>query len=494
MTSIKKEKHGLGLSVKKGAVWISISRGLVFLINFGGSVVLARLLEPRDFGVFGIAVLLTGLGTRFGNVGFALALVQRKEIDEKHVSSLFTVNLVIFPFITAILILASPFIGSYFDNPLAGRVLKLMALIFLATPFSSVAQALMQREMNFRGPAFASTVQHLVTIVVAIIFALGGFGVWSLVYGELFGAGLNAVMLVLQSRWKPVLKYRHEAMQDLFSFGAGVFLKRLLVYGSDKIDFFVIGKRLGAVPLGFYEKGFNLMNLTVKELGNKMEPVLFRAFSVIQNDRARILKAYHKVLLTFSLVSFPVFFGLAAVAPSFIFLVYGEKWMPMVVPFQIMCFSGIFRLHLKVTSTAFNAMGKIKVEVWIRCAAIVLLFGGCWYGSRFGLIGVTVAETSTATLLTLLATLYFSQLTDFSLFTLIGPQLSVFFSAATMYGVVWFFQQWLYGKGGDYSFPLLFSTVVVGVISYAIPLFVLRPAPVMTLLKEFTADIRPATR
>lgn len=494
MTSNSPKKRDLGRAIKQGAAWIFISRVLVFTMNFGGSVVLARLLEPRDFGVFGIALLLTGLGTRFGNIGFGLALVQREEISEKHISSLFAVDLLIFLSITGILVWISPFVGSYFENALAGDVLKVLAFIFLATPFSSIARAIMQREMNFKGPAFASTIQHLMTILAAIALAFSGFGVWSLVYGELFGAYLNAMILVLQSGWKPIPKYHHEAMQDLFSFGVGVFFKKLLVYGSEKIDFFVIGKRLGAMPLGFYEKGFNLMNLTVKELGNKMEPVLFRAFSVIQNDRERILKAYHKVLLTFSLVGCPVFLGLAAISPAFIYLVYGEKWMPMVLPFQVMCFSGFFRLHLKVTSTAFNAMGKIKVEVWIRSVAVALLFGGCWYGSRFGLIGVTVAETSTAVLLTVFATLYFSRLTGFSPIILIRPQVPALVSAALMYGIVVLFQNGFQKAPGVHSFPMLFSAIAVGIVSYAASLFLMGSAPVKDLLKEFAADLRPMVR
>jgi len=93
--------------------------------------------------------------------------------------------------------------------------------------------------MDFKGPVIAETAQHFAVVLTAIVLALMGYGVWSLVYGELCGAFLSAAVLVVKSRWRPRLKYRHTAMKDLYSFGLGIFLKRLLVYGTDKIDFFI---------------------------------------------------------------------------------------------------------------------------------------------------------------------------------------------------------------------------------------------------------------
>jgi len=493
---VDKEEHKpssdqLARSVKKGAVWTFLGRFLVFLINMGGSIVIARLLEPEDFGVFGIALLFTGLATRFGNVGFGLALVQREEIEDAHVSSLFVVNLCLFSTIAVLLMWLSPEIGVYFDSPKTGEVLFVLAFLFFLKPFSSVARALLQRKMAFKSTAIAGSLQHFLGVLSAIVLAWHGFGVWSLVYAELVGASVSLVVLMMYAKWRPSFSYHHRAMKDLYAFGIAIFFKRILTYGADKVDFLIIGKRLGTAPLGFYEKAYNLMNMTIKELGDKMEPVLFRAFSKIQNDRGRILAAYNKVLLTFSLISYPIFFGLASVAPPFIFLLYGEKWMPSVIPLQIMCLSGLLRLHLKVTSIVMNAMGKVKVEAWIRMVAFVLLIVGCWIGSQWGIIGVASAATIVSGILSIATTLYFGRLTQLSYLALMRPQTAPFIASIFMYGMVLLFQNWFSDVSGAYSFPSLFLSVAVGVITYISAFFVLRPAPVLALMKEFLVDLKP---
>lgn len=487
----KAPKDDLTHSVKKGAVWTFLGRILVFVINMGGSIVLARLLEPEDFGAFGIALLFTGLATRFGNVGFGLALVQREKIEDAHVSSLFVVNFCLFSSIAVLLMWLSPEIGGYFDSPQAGEVLFVLAFLFFFKPFSSVARALLQRDMAFKSTAIAGSLQHFFGVFSAIVFAWTGFGVWSLAYSELVGASVSLVVLMTHAGWWPRFVYKHCAMKDLYAFGIAIFFKRLLTYGADKADFLIIGKKLGAAPLGFYEKAYNLMNMTIKELGDKMEPVLFRAFSKIQNDKGRILSAYNKVLLTFSLISYPIFFGLASVAPPFISLLYGEKWTPSIIPLQIMCFSGLLRLHLKVTSIVMNAMGKVKVEAWIRTVAFVLLIVGCWIGSQWGIIGVAAAATIVSAILSVSTTLYFRQLTQLSYFELMRPQTSPFIASIFMYGMVLLFQQWFSGPGESYTFLALFLSIVVGILAYVGTFFVIRSTPVVDLMKELLVDLKP---
>ncbi|NOY84209.1 MAG: lipopolysaccharide biosynthesis protein [Nitrospirae bacterium] len=495
MSVDKKTNHPpsdqLARSVKKGAVWTFLGRALVFLINIGGSIVMARLLEPEDFGVFGIALLFVGLATRFGNVGFGLALVQREHIEDEHVSSLFVVNLCLFSTIAVLLIWGSPWIGRSFDSPIAGEVLSVLAFLFFLKPFSSVARALLQRKMAFKSTAIAGSLQHFLGVLSAISLAWYGFGVWSLVYAELVGASVSLAVLMIYAKWRPHFSYHHKAMKDLYAFGIAIFFKRILTYGADKADFFIIANRLGATPLGFYEKSYSLMNMTIKELGDKMEPVLFRAFSKIQNDRGRILAAYNKVLLTFSLISYPIFFGLASVAPPFIFLLYGEKWMPSVIPLQIMCLSGLLRLHLKVTSIVMNAMGKVKVEAWIRTVAFALLIVACWIGSQWGIIGVATAATIVSGILSVATTLYFGRLTQLTYLALMRPQTSPFIASIFMYGMVLLFQKWFSGAGEAHSFPVLFLSIAVGIITYISAFFVLRPAPVLALMKEFLVDLKP---
>ncbi len=248
-----------------------------------------------------------------------------------------------------------------------------------------------------------------------------GFGALSTLISG--GSLLSTLVLMVKARWKPVFRYNQAAAKELFSFGLSIFFKNLLIYGSDKVDYFVIGKQLGPAALGFYEKAFNIMDLGVKELSTKIAAgVLFPAFSKIQDDQERLRSVYAKIILSLTLVCFPFFVGLFLVAPSAICVLFGEKWMASVIPLQILCLAGLFRTHLHVTGTVINAMGKVAPEVWIRAAALVLLTIGCVIGGFWGIVGVALAVTATTGILTIMMVSYLKSLTGLSWVDFIRPQ------------------------------------------------------------------------
>jgi PST family polysaccharide transporter len=465
----------------------------MFLASIAGSIVLARLLEPEDFGIFGMTLIFAGLANKFGDLGFGLALVQRKEIRDEHISSLFVVNLLLFSVLTVVLILVSPLVGSFFESPLAGRALSVIALTFLASPFSAIARVIMQRQMNFKDSVVADVVDRITGALTSIAFAWQGQGVWSLVYGQLVGTLSRTLVLLAWAGWKPSLRFSARAMRDLFSFGFNIFLKNLLIYGSDKIDYLITGKRLGPGVLGLYEKAFNLMDVAVKELSIKISGgVLFSAFSKIQDDNGRLRAAYMKVILSLSLICFPVFFGLFLVAPSFIHVLFGEKWLPSVVALQILCVAGVLRMYLQVTSTVINAMGYVAAEVWIRAVAFVLLTIGCWFGSFWGIAGVSTAVTVTTGVLAITVISYFGKLTALGWTSFLRPQAPAFVAAVFMGGAVLTYQNWFDSMLGIYSTSMLLSSIAVGMASYGAGLWFLRPAPVVSLFRELGADVRLA--
>jgi O-antigen/teichoic acid export membrane protein len=481
----------LGQAAKKGVAWIVTGRVLILLITIGAGMVLSRLLEPQDFGICGIARIFTGIITRLGNLGFGQALIQRKEIHDDHVSSFFMFNLLIFSLLATLLILVSPFIGASFGSPLAGRVLAVAALTYFADPFSSVARVLMQRRMNFKGPTIADVVENLVTMAASIVLAWRGCGVWSLVYGPLCGTLLSTILLVVQSQWRPRFKYKHAAIKELYSFGLNMTFKRLLIYGTDKIDYFFTGKQLGPIALGFYEKSFNLMDIAVKELSLRVGPVLFSSFSKIQDDQIRIVHVYHKVILTLSLIAYPIFFGLFLVAPTFIHIVYGEKWMPSALPLQIMCVAGLMRMHLQVTSSVVNAMGKVAGDVWRRAIGFIILAFSCWLGSFWGIVGVSVMVTIVTSLLAIIMASYLKNLMGLTWTELLRPERPAMVASVVMAGVVLGYRHWAAGVLGTYSVAMLFSSTAVGVVGYSVALWMLRPSAVVSLLQEFMADLKP---
>jgi len=486
-------RFNVGPAVKRGVAWNLTARAVATFMNFGAAIVLARLLEPEEFGIFGLVMIFIGIATRFGNIGFGLALIQQKELRDEHVSSIFVAHLLLFSLITGMIISISPLVGSYFGNPIVGQALSMMAWVFVAHAFSSIARAILQRRMDFGGPAVANMVSDIGSALTSITLALLGHGMWSLVYGHITGSLLNTLVLMIKARWKPVFRYRQEAMKELFSFGLNIFLKNLLVYASDKVDYFIIGKQLGPAALGLYEKAFNIMDLGVKELSTKIGAgVLFSAFSRMQDDQERLRSAYTKIILTLTLVCFPFFVGLFLVAPSAIYVLLGEKWMASVVPLQILCLAGLFRTHLHVTGTVINAMGKVALEVWIRTAAFILLIMGCLIGSFWGIVAVAVAVTATTGILMVIMVTYLKRLTSLRWVDFIRPQCAPLLGSMFMALIVLIHQHWFEPSLGLYSGAMLLSSTTLGAVTYVSTLWLLKPGPVAALMRELTRDMRRA--
>lgn len=482
---------GLNRAVKAGAAWVVAERGALQFLNLAGGVVLARLLAPSDFGVMALAFLVTGLATRLLYMGFGMALVQRETIRPDHVSTMFVMALVINSVLFLGVLLIAPYAGAYFHNPLVGDILALMSFTFVIRSFAVCPTALLRRRMDFRARATGSIIDSVVKLMAAVVLALAGFGAWSLAYGELSGAVAEKVYLIVASGWRPGVRVTRSAFADLFGFGAGISLKSSVIFLSERVDNFIVGKWLGTASLGLYERAYNLMDVPVRELAARMNVVLFPAFSRIQQEPGRLRAAYRKTVLSLSVVCYPIFGSLIVLAPEFIEVVYGRKWLGAILPFQILCLAGLPRVLAQVTGSLINAMGSVGREVMARGVALVLLLGGALIGSRWGIAGVAAA-VALVNLGTLALIVFLVQrVSPITLKDVLQPQATPFratialvVSAAATKSA----SMTLVGMPALLALPTTFGA---GILAYAVVLYLKRDEPLMELLGELRRDVQP---
>ncbi len=378
-------------SAKRGIAWTLSSNILIQAFQFGVGVVLARLLSPTDFGVFAVTSIFTGLAATVANIGLGSALVQRKEVTDTHCRSMLAMNLLTSAGVVLALSVASPWISRYFKNPLAGPVLMVTAWNFFINSMSSVSFSMMSRALRFRSIAQVEMVAAVVHGAVAIALAFRGFGVWAIAWAGIAQSVTRAVILLTISDWRPGLAWSTAALRDLLGFGAGLTLKRIINYMAANVDYFVIGRRLGTADLGYYTRAYSLMTLPLTQVSRVIMQVLFPAFARIQDDNARIISGYSRIVTATSLVSFPFLTGLALVAPSFVVVIYGEKWLPTVLPLQIMCVAGMMKSVSTFVGAIVEAKAQIGAEIRRQLINLAVLVVGTIVGSRYGTTGVAVA-------------------------------------------------------------------------------------------------------
>jgi PST family polysaccharide transporter len=326
---------------------------------------------------------------------------------------------------------------------------------------------------------------------VTAILALKGFGVWSLVYGEIAGGVADKIFLIRASGWKPSLRTSRSAMRDLLKFGITVSFRDTLVHLSNNIDNVVIGKWLGVASLGYYEKAYKLMDLPVKELSGRTSSVLFPAFAQIHQDAGRLRSAFRKTVLTFSAAGYPLFGTLIVLAPQIVGVLYGPKWAATIVPFQILCLAGPARILTVVASSVVGATGDVGAEARRRVEAFVLVAVGCFVASRFSVSAVAWAVA--AGNLVLMARMLQFLLTSATVRVrdIWSPQTVPLLATAMMMAVEFAIRHWLLHSLGWHMIPVLAGSLLAGGAAYVCLLYAMRNEALGALFKELKGDLQP---
>jgi PST family polysaccharide transporter len=388
----RKKKKYYGRTAKVGALWSILRQAGHEMIAIPTSVVMARLLTPEDFGIAAASSFFILLAARLTQFGFNGAIVRIKTLRPEHTSSVFVVNLVLGVVTYVAIALAAPYIGGFLRSQEAGSLLTVAALSFVITPFGTVPAALISRRMQFRFNTISDWSDTVIGAVVSIVLAYRGYGFWSLVYGQLAGTAFRVFLKVYFTGWRPSLQFSREALHELLSFGLGLQVKRLLEYATYNLDTLVVGRVLGMTSLGFYDKGFTTMNRLVNRL--TLGQAYFRIFSIIHEEPLRFRRAYSRLVLTISVIGLPAFAAAIVVAEPLFVLMYGHKWLPAVLPFQLLCVGGILKLLNAYASQANEASGHIWAQARRQGFGTICIVVGAFVGASYA--GVAGAAAGVA--------------------------------------------------------------------------------------------------
>lgn len=361
------------------------------VLQFGVGVLLARILPPQDFGVVALAYVVIGFAAVLSELGLAPAVVQRRDLTERHLRVSFTTAVAAGIAMAVALYVLAPLIGVLTRTPELPRLLRALALLFVAGGLGATSRGLLQRALDFRRLFLLEVASYSVGYAfVAVILALQGFGAWSLVVGALaqnFLASVLALHLARHSR-RPLFATRE--LRDLLGFGAGMSLLQLVNYTARSGDNFVVGRWLGPLSLGLYSRAYSLMALPLNYGGTVISSVLFPAFSEINSDRERMKRAYLMSVQLTALLAAPVMAGMIVAAPHMVMGLYGPRWTGAVLPLQILCAAGLFRTVYHLAGSVAQASGQVYAELRRQVGYMVIVIGGSLIGTRWGLAGVAV--------------------------------------------------------------------------------------------------------
>lgn len=327
----------------QGVSWSGLSQAVTQGCTWVVSVILARILGPDTYGLIGMITVFTGFAIIFGGLGFGMAIVQRKSIEDRHLSTAFWMNTAMGTAITLIMIAAAPLIASFYHEPYLSPLTRVMALRFLFDSLGIVQSALLRRNMRFRALGAIQIGTGILSGVLALAMALSGAGVWSLVVLTLGFALFPLPFLWSTTQWRPSWAFEWKAGRELFAFSGPILGQSIVSYWAQSLDTVLIGRYVGASALGVYSRASSLMLMPLTQVSAVVGNVMMSALSTIQEDKARVRRSYLKAVRLVAFVTFPMMVGLFVVSDHLILALLGPKWAGVIPILRIMCGVGLLQ-------------------------------------------------------------------------------------------------------------------------------------------------------
>lgn len=367
------DSSSLGKRVVRGAGFTFLGIALRTLLTIGSMAILARLLTPADFGYIAMATVVTEFAGLLGSFGLANILIQRKVATRLQLDTVFWAALAIGCVIAAVVFALSFTTGWLFGDTRTGELLRVLCLSFVFGSMTTVPEALLARLMRFRTEFFIQISAIAIRAAAAIALAWAGFGVWSLVAGALTGSLVTVLLLAIAVPYRPRLRFNARYLLSSWKTSSSYMGNTVLYYISMNVDLLLIGRQFGASALGYYQNARSLTDEVRGRIAMPLQRVLFPAFSAIQSDTARLQQSVLRSARLLAALICPVGFGLSAVAPEIVPVLYGGQWLAMTPILTMLGISAALRGSTAIASPLFNSQNRVSLSFRYNVLGTALL-------------------------------------------------------------------------------------------------------------------------
>ena len=381
----------LAARAARGGAITFASQLIKVVLMLSSTVVLARLLSPRDYGLVAMVVAVIGVGEIFRDFGLSMAALQAKELSKKQQSNLFWINAGV-GFTLAILCFgASYFLAAFYGESAVTGIAQALSLTFLLNGLSTQFKVVINRALRFFHLALVDLLPYIIAFISALVVALTTGSYWALVLQQLVTAAVTLLLAVVFARWFPGLPGR-APMKHLLSFGASFAVTQLLSYATRNVDSIAIGRVWGSTAVGYYDRAYSLLVTPLTQINTPMTRVAVPVLSRIREERERFVAYLRRAQLVALYVTSTLFCFVAALAVPLVVLVLGEEWRRAGEILGILAIGGIFRSLQQVAYWIYMSLGLAGVQLRFYLVAQPILVVIIIAGVPWGAIGVAVAH------------------------------------------------------------------------------------------------------
>ena len=448
-----------------GAIWKFIERILAQGISLTVSIILARLLEPSDYGLVSIVTIFFAFANVLISGGLNTALMQRKYVDEEEYSTVFTLSLFISIVLYILLYLFSPLISDLYNQPELIYIIRVMGLSLPIYATKSIVSAYTSATLQFKKFFFSTLGGTIFSAFIGICMAFKGFGAWALVAQQLSNTLIDTIILYCVTNLKVRIYISIRKFKELFSYGWKIFASSILNTIYNQLNPLIIGIKFTSADLSFYTKGQQFPEALSTSLINTFSSVLFPILSKFQDDKEKLLRGTRQFIRLVSFVVFPIMIGFFSISETFVRILLTDKWLPVVYYIRIFCFQGLFDIVTIGNCETIKAIGRsdifLKIEILKKTLYFLTLVVFITFSQTPEILALSVILiTIIATVINCIPNIW---LIGYKIKYQIQDLFINFLCAFVMGGIVL-----LVGKLNLNIYMLFLLQVVVGIFSYII--------------------------
>jgi PST family polysaccharide transporter len=386
-------KNTLLRAAGRGGVFNTLGGAASSFIRIAASTILARLLSPNDYGVFGVALLVQEFVSHVGALGMGIGIIAKLNISEKDLNTCFWTMAPMRLLMFAVCFLVAPLAALFFGDDRIDNVLRVTSLTFLFSIIGLVPSLLLKKSLQFLSIVkinfVAAFIQSLVAITMSV-FVVQNY--WALVIAMLAASAANSTMLFLRCKWIPKLQFDKDSFRFLFRYGANNLGISIVEYLHQNLDYLLVGRVLGPRMLGLYEFAYRIPHLFQQQVAEPLRGIVFPVLSKVQERDDLLISGYVKTVRYVALAVFPALAGLSVVADLAVGLLWGQQWVDIVIPLRILCAAAAVRVVTDALRVIFNCKGRPDVPFKFGLVTLAITFTFVYFlGKHYGIKGVATA-------------------------------------------------------------------------------------------------------
>ncbi len=475
------DENELRRKLISGTKWSATLRLLTQLISWLVTIFVVRYLTADDYGLNAMLEVPIELFMLFSTIGIDMALVRGKAHSDAQLAEAFGLLLLVNGLFFIVMLVGAPYLAAYFNEPRLTLLLQVTSVVFLISPFRTIPNALLDRELAFKLKSQAEFAATIIASLLCFALAVLGAGVWALVSAVLATAILRALFLAWLKPWMIRPSFRFASVSSMVRYGGVMTLSGVVLLVAGKSIHLIAGPTIGVEALGYFAVAGQFAMLPLSKIMPIVQQSLYPAFARIQ-DSPGLAKTYllKSIELT-ALLIFPVAIGMSCVAPRFVPVIFGEHWLPMVVPLMLWAAVTPIRMVSNLYVPALNGLGEARQVLIINCVVCVLLAGGAFHARDSGVIGLVVLWMIVNPIYLALTLLLSRHVLPVGMLELLRALMPAGVATLLMAAVIFLTE---YLVPGTATLSRLAVDVALGGVVYAGTLFLLFPACMASIRKN----------